>query len=88
MFNKFRMLLTLLPLILLLSLTGGCTSDRLHVEREGVIIDIGIRHMLQDKRFKSLEYDSKTGVIKIEKFASETSEVVSDIVNLITTLKP
>lgn len=83
MYNKFQLLLLLLLLFI-----GGCNSSSFHVEREDVIIDIDIRYMLQDKRFKSLEYNTKTGIIKIEKFSSETSEVVANIVKLIDKLKP
>ena len=84
MFNKFVILL-ILPLMLLI---GGCATGNLHIERDGIVVNIDAGYLMQDKRFKSLEYDSKTGIIKIERFASETSEVVSDIVNLVTTLKP
>ena len=86
MYNKF-VLITILLILMVLPFVSGCTSDNFYVEREGVVIDIGIGYILQDKQFKSLEYNTKTGVIKIEKFSSETSEVVSDLVDLITTLK-
>lgn len=79
--------LIILVIIIIVLFALGCSKSGLHVERDGVIIDIDIGYIMQDKQFKSLKYDTKTGVIKIEKFSSETSEVVADIVELITTLK-
>ena len=70
----------------MLTMISGCSTSSFHVEREGVTVDVDIKHLLQDKNFKSLSYDTLTGVVKVENFSSETSEVLSSVLNLVETV--
>ena len=67
----------------MLTVISGCSSDSFYVEREGVIIDIDIKYLMQDKNFKSLSYDTLTGVVKVENFSSETSEVLNSVLDIV-----
>lgn len=71
----------------------GCTSDRFHVEREipetkqKVTIDINIDYLFQKKGFKSLSYNTETGVVTVENFSTETSEVLGQFIEFISKMK-
>lgn len=81
-----KITLFMFVLIIVLMLTG-CTNDHLYVERDGVIIEVDIMYFLQDKRVKSLLYDTNTGIIKIESFGSDTSEVVDTFIGYISSVE-
>ena len=70
-------------ILIVLAMISGCSTNSFHVERDGVTVDIDIKHLLQDKNFKSLSYDTISGVIKIEGFSSETSEVLNSVLDIV-----
>ena len=55
----------------------GCTTY--HAEVNGAKLDM--TYLLENKRFKTFEYNIETGMIKIENFGSETSQVVKTAVD-------
>lgn len=75
------MKLLIYVLVVVIFLFSGCTNDRLRVTREGVDIEVDISYLMQNKNFKSLLYNTNTGIITIENFSSETSEIISEVLN-------
>ena len=74
-------------IIIVLLLFTGCTTGKLYIERDGVIIEADISYLLQDKGFKSLSYNINTGIFTLENFGSETSEVVNTFVEYISSVR-
>jgi len=77
----------LLTILIVMFLVSGCTSDTLHVERGETVVDANINYLLQDKNFKSLEYNVDTGTLKVENFGSETSEIISELLRFVAASK-